>query len=261
MTAYAATLESIQEAQNRIAPYAHRTPVLTCSTLDKLAGRELFFKCENLQKVGAFKFRGACNAILRLPAEIASQGVVTHSSGNHTQAVALAASIRGIDAHIVMPTNAPHVKRRAVEGYGARIYPCEPTLAAREALAAEVIQKTGATLIPPYDHPDIIAGQGTVGLELMEQVQSLCDRGRSGADKPTRARQEADLGQQLLHVSAPGRLDALVAPGGGGGLCRGVFSVGCGLFAAEWGFEVVADEFDGWVEASARGTFCVWGRA
>ena len=239
MTAYAATLESIQEAQNRIAPYAHRTPVLTCSTLDKLAGRELFFKCENLQKVGAFKFRGACNAILRLPAEIASQGVVTHSSGNHTQAVALAASIRGIDAHIVMPTNAPHVKRRAVEGYGARIYPCEPTLAAREALADEVVKQTGATLIPPYDHPDVIAGQGTVGLELMEQVPSLCDRGRSGADTPNRACKEAALGQQGSHVSAPGRLDAIVAPVGGGGLISGVSIAARGLdpairlFAAE----------------------------
>ena len=247
MTAYAATLESIQEAQNRIAPYAHRTPVLTCSTLDKLAGRELFFKCENLQKVGAFKFRGACNAILRLPAEIASQGVATHSSGNHAQAVALAASIRGIDAHIVMPTNAPHVKRRAVEGYGARIYPCEPTLAAREALAAEVIEKTGATLIPPYDHPDVIAGQGTVGLELMEQVPSL--QGSSWARGGSLPDTDSDAQQRSTAATGvPARrddertelaLDAIVAPVGGGGLISGVSIAARGLdpvirlFAAE----------------------------
>ena len=189
MTVYAANLETVREAEARIAPYAHRTPVMTCATLDAAAGRELFFKCENLQKVGAFKFRGACNAVLRLPADVASRGVVTHSSGNHAQALALAASIRGIEAHIVMPDNAPGVKRRAVEGYGATVYPCEPTLSAREALAGKVVEQTGATLIPPYDHPDIIAGQGTAGLELMAQVE---------------------------------RLDAVIAPVGGGGLVSGI---------------------------------------
>lgn len=162
---------------------------MTCSTLDKLSGRELFFKCENFQKVGAFKFRGACNAVLRLPADVASRGVVTHSSGNHAQALALAASIRGIDAHVVMPHNAPTVKRRAVEHYGAKIYPCEPTLAARETLAAQVIQETGATLIPPYDHPDIIAGQGTMAIEFIEQAEGL---------------------------------DAIMAPVGGGGMISGI---------------------------------------
>jgi threonine dehydratase len=189
MTTYATDLQAVQEAQVRIAPYAHRTPVLTCSTLDQLSGCELFFKCENLQKVGAFKFRGACNAVLRLPNDVAAHGVVTHSSGNHAQALALAASIRGIEAHVVMPKNAPSVKHRAVEGYGARIHPCEPTLRARETLATQVIERTGATFIPPYDHPDIIAGQGTMALELMEQAEAL---------------------------------DALIAPVGGGGMISGI---------------------------------------
>lgn len=189
MATYAANLEAVRDAQARIAPYAHRTPVMTCATLDKLSGRELLFKCENLQKVGAFKFRGACNAVLRLPASRAVRGVLTHSSGNHAQALALAASIRGVEAHVVMPHSAPAVKRRAVEGYGARVYSCEPTLQAREALAAEVMDHTGATFIPPYDHPDIIAGQGTIALELMEQAN---------------------------------RLDAIVAPVGGGGMVSGI---------------------------------------
>lgn len=203
---YAANLEAVQEAHLRITPYAHRTPVMTCATLNNLSGCNLFFKCENLQKVGAFKFRGACNTVLRLPADVASRGVVTHSSGNHAQALALAASIRGIEAHVIMPSNAPNVKRRAVEGYGATVYPCAPTLSARETLAAEVTEQTGGTLIPPYDHPDIIAGQGTVGLELMEQVE---------------------------------RLDAIVAPVGGGGLISGISVAVKGLdkrvrlFAAE----------------------------
>ncbi|MHC4696080.1 MAG: pyridoxal-phosphate dependent enzyme [Planctomycetota bacterium] len=206
MKAYAANLEDVREAQLRINPYAHRTPVMTCLTLNKLAGRELFFKCENFQKVGAFKFRGACNAVLRLPDGIASRGVVTHSSGNHAQALALAASIRGIQAHMVMPNNASIVKRRAVEDYGATVYPCEPTLEARETRAAEVIERTGAAMIPPYDHPDIIAGQGTVALELLEQTE---------------------------------RLDAIVAPVGGGGLMSGICIAATGvdprirLFAAE----------------------------
>ncbi len=206
MTIYATNLESMREAHLRITPYAHRTPVMTCATLNSLSGCRLFFKCENFQKAGAFKFRGACNAVLRLPADVASRGVVTHSSGNHAQALALAASIRGIEAHVIMPTNAPSVKRRAVDGYEATVYPCAPTLSAREALAAEVTEQTGATLIPPYDHPDIIAGQGTVGLELMEQVECL---------------------------------DAIVAPIGGGGLISGISVAVKGLdtrvrlFAAE----------------------------
>src|SRR5712692_10036948 len=150
MTTYAADLQSVRAAAQRLAGLAHRTPVMTCATFDRLAGRSLFFKCENFQKVGAFKFRGACNAILKLPAEAAARGVVTHSSGNHAQALALAARLRGIPAHIVMPSNASPVKRRAVEGYGGRVIECAPTLEAREATAAAVLAETGGTLIPPY---------------------------------------------------------------------------------------------------------------
>src|SRR5213080_1045903 len=129
----AVTLDDVRAAAARIAGLAHRTPVATCATLDQLAGRRLFFKCEHLQKVGAFKFRGACNAVMKLAPEVAARGVVTHSSGNHAQALALAARLRGVPAHVVMPDNAPAVKRRAVEGYGARVLLCAPTLPAREA--------------------------------------------------------------------------------------------------------------------------------
>lgn len=172
-TAYAATLDSIREAARRIKPHAHRTPVMTCSTLSDRAGLDLRLKCENFQKVGAFKFRGACNAVFRLSDSEARRGVVTHSSGNHAQALALAARIRGIPAHIVMPRNAPAVKREAVEGYGGIVYPCEPTVADREATADRVRAETGATLIPPYNHPDVIAGQGTIALEFLEQCPDL----------------------------------------------------------------------------------------
>lgn len=185
---YAATYEDVLAAAARIRGLAHRTPVMTCEALDALAGRKIFLKCENLQKVGAFKFRGASHAVSRLGDEEARRGVVTHSSGNHAQALALAARLRGIPAWIVMPTDAPGVKRRAVEGYGATVVPCAPTLAARESTAAEVVSRTGATLIPPYNHPDIIAGQGTAALELLEEV--------------------------------PG-LDVVIAPVGGGGLMSG----------------------------------------
>ncbi len=170
---YAASIDTIREAAERIAPWVHRTPVMTSSTLDDRTGRKVFLKCENLQKIGAFKFRGACNAVMKLSDDEASRGVVTHSSGNHAQAVALAAKLRGIPAHIVMPKTAMRVKRAAVEGYGAEVHACEPTLPAREELAAKVIEKTGGTLIPPYDHADVIAGQGTTALELFEQVPDL----------------------------------------------------------------------------------------
>src|SRR5713226_8304264 len=143
MPTYAADLEAVREAAQRIAGLAHRTPVMTCATLDRLAGRSLFFKCENFQKVGAFKFRGACNAVLKLPAAVAARGVVTHSSGNHAQALALAAKLRGIPAHVVMPSSASPVKRRAVDGYGGRVIECAPTLEAREINAAAVIAETG----------------------------------------------------------------------------------------------------------------------
>ncbi len=206
MTTYAADLPGVQEAARRIAGLAHRTPVATCATLDRLAGCRLFFKCEHLQKAGAFKFRGAANAVFKLSEEAARRGVVTHSSGNHAQALALAARLRGIAAHVVMPRNASPVKRRAVEDYGARVIPCEPTLPARESTAAAVLAETGGTLIPPYDHPDVIAGQGTAALELLEQVPDL---------------------------------DAVVAPVGGGGLVSGLCAAGKGvkpalrIFAAE----------------------------
>src|SRR5579875_524694 len=189
MPPFAVDIADIQQARQRLAGRAHRTPVMTCTTLDRMAGRALFFKCEQFQKAGAFKFRGACNAVLRLPPETAARGVVTHSSGNHAQALALAAALRGIPAHLVMPRNASPVKRRAVEKYGGRVIECEPTLAARETTAAAVLAETGATLVPPYNHPDVIAGQGTIALELLEQVPQL---------------------------------DAVVVPIGGGGLMAGV---------------------------------------
>ena len=186
---YAITLDDVRNAAKRIACWAHRTPIMTCATLDRLAERQLFFKCEQWQKVGAFKFRGACNAVLNLSDADARRGVVTHSSGNHAQALALAAKLRGIPAHIVMPRNATPVKRRAVEDYGANVIECEPTLSSREVTVAEVQQRTGAILIPPYNHADVMAGQGTVALEMLEDLPDL---------------------------------DAIVAPIGGGGLMAGV---------------------------------------
>ena len=182
------TLEQVRAAAARIAPHAHRTPVLTCRALDKITGARLHFKCENLQKVGAFKFRGACNAVLSLSDERAARGVLTHSSGNHAQALALAARIRGVTATIVMPTTAPAVKVSAVEGYGGRILRCAPTQADRERVARQALEETGAELVHPYDDPRIIAGQGTAALELLEQA---------------------------------GELDLVLAPVGGGGLMSG----------------------------------------
>src|SRR5688572_4788952 len=189
MTAYAITIEDVRAAAGRIAGWAQRTPVLTCATLNRRAGKSLFFKCEQWQKVGAFKFRGACNAIRKLTPDVAAAGVVTHSSGNHAQAVALAARMRGIPAHIVMPRTAPRVKRNAVKEYGGRVIECEPNLAARETTTAKVQKETGATLVPPYNHPDVMAGQGTIALELLEQAPLL---------------------------------EAIVAPVGGGGLISGL---------------------------------------
>jgi threonine dehydratase/serine racemase len=164
------TLSDIRDAARRIAPYAHRTPVMTSAFFDRTLSARLFFKCENLQKVGAFKFRGACNAVFSLPEDSLRTGVATHSSGNHAQALALAAKLRGTRAYIVMPRNAPAVKRQAVADYGAEIIPCEPTVADREATADRVVAQTGATLIHPYNDPRIIAGQGTAALELLEDV-------------------------------------------------------------------------------------------
>lgn len=166
-------LDDIRQAHARIRPYVHRTPVLTSSLLDREAGARLFFKCENFQKAGAFKSRGACNAVFSLSEAVAQRGVATHSSGNHAAALARAAALRGIAAHIVMPRNAPKPKQQAVAGYGGRIVFCEPTLADRERTCADVIAATGASLIHPYNDPRIIAGQGTAVIELLEQVPDL----------------------------------------------------------------------------------------
>ncbi|AUX32701.1 MULTISPECIES: pyridoxal-phosphate dependent enzyme [Sorangium] len=182
------TIEDIRRAAARLAPHAHVTPVMTSRTIDGMAGARVFFKCENLQRVGAFKFRGACNAVLALSDEDARRGVATHSSGNHAAALALAARIRGVPAHIVMPESAPAVKRAAVEGYGARIVTCAPTLRSREETLARVLSETGAILVHPYNDAHVIAGQGTAALELASQVENL---------------------------------DAVVAPVGGGGLLSG----------------------------------------
>jgi threonine dehydratase/serine racemase len=187
-TVYACDLDAVREAEKRIAGVVHRTPVMTSEMLDRLARRQVFVKCENLQKTGAFKYRGATNAIRKLDPALASRGVVTHSSGNHAQALALAARVRGVPAYIVMPQTAPQVKRAAVEGYGGIVTLCEPTLPAREETAARLVAETGANLIPPFEHPDVIAGQGTAALELLEDVPDL---------------------------------DAIITPVGGGGLLAG----------------------------------------
>lgn len=166
-------LRDIREAADRIAPFIHRTPILTCSALDEMAGAKLYFKCENFQKVGAFKIRGATNAVQALSDEVASRGVATHSSGNHAAALAQAAFKRKIPAHIVMPENSPQVKKNAVAGYGADITLCESTLDARERTLAEVVDQTGASFIPPYNDYRIIAGQATAALELLEDCPDL----------------------------------------------------------------------------------------
>ena len=166
-------LADVREAAARIRPFAHRTPVLTCSSLDAMIGTSLFFKCENFQKVGAFKFRGACNAVFSLRDEEARRGVATHSSGNHAAALSLAARLRGVPAHVVMPRTSRAVKQAAVAGYGGRIVLCEPTLEAREATLAQVVAETGASVVHPYNDPRVIAGQGTAALELVEDVPGL----------------------------------------------------------------------------------------
>jgi threonine dehydratase len=163
----------IEDAATRIANFVHRTPIMTCKSIDEIAGCEIFFKCENLQKVGAFKMRGASNAVLQLTPGQKAKGVATHSSGNHAQALALSAKMAGCKAYIVMPSNAPAVKKAAVEGYGATIIECEPTLKARESNLARVVKETGATFIHPYDNYSIIAGQATAAKEVFEEIQNL----------------------------------------------------------------------------------------
>ncbi len=189
-------IETIRNAADRLAGRIHRTPVMRSRILDAHCGAELHFKCENLQRGGSFKIRGALNAVFSLAEEPASRGVVTHSSGNFAAALALAAGERGIPAHLVMPENAPAVKREAVAAYGGIIHSCASTLAAREEGAARVQAETGATFLHPYDNHDIIAGQGTAALELLDQA--------------------ADL-------------DCLIAPVGGGGLMSGCAVAGRAL--------------------------------
>jgi threonine dehydratase len=188
MTDANVTLDDVLDAAVRIAPHAHVTPVMRSRTLDALVGARLYFKCENLQRGGAFKFRGACNAVWSLDAAEAARGVVTHSSGNHGAALALAARTRGIAAHVVVPEGSVKSKLIAIETYGATLHFCAPTIAAREAAAERLRAQTGATLVHPFTDPRVIAGQGTSALELLHQS---------------------------------GGLDALIAPIGGGGLIGG----------------------------------------
>ncbi len=167
------TFDDVLQARARIREVVHHTPVLTSRLLNAMSGTELFFKCENFQRVGAFKFRGASNAVFALPESQLARGVATHSSGNHAQALALAARIKGVPAYIVMPQNSPAVKVAAVKAYGAHITFCEPTLQAREETLERVVSETGAVFIHPYNHPLVIAGQGTAALELLEKVPQL----------------------------------------------------------------------------------------
>jgi len=166
-------LAAIRAAHERIAPRIHRTPAITCATLDEIAGAKLFFKCENLQKTGSFKIRGATNAVFSLSDAEVRNGVCAPSSGNHAAALALAARWRGVPAYLVMPSNSSATKKRAVESYGGQVTECEPNMASREAISAEVMQRTGARLVHPYNDPRVIAGQGTAALELIEDVPDL----------------------------------------------------------------------------------------
>ena len=166
-------LTDIQAAHSRIKSFIHHTPVMKSQQLNELFNCDLFFKCENFQKVGAFKFRGATNALLSMTSEEKSKGVITHSSGNHAAALALAARMNGVKANIVMPDNAPIVKKNAVAGYGAEITFCKPTLQAREDTTRMIMKKTGATLIHPYDNFNVICGQGTAALELLQEKDDL----------------------------------------------------------------------------------------
>lgn len=169
------TLADIRAAHTRIRDRIHRTPVMSSAALNEKAGAQLFFKCENLQKIGAFKARGATNAVALLSEEQARRGVVTHSSGNHAAALARAARLRGIPAYIVMPSNSPQAKLASVLRYGAEVIQCEPTMTARENTANSVVERTGATFIHPYNDERVMAGQGTTALELLEDVPDLTD--------------------------------------------------------------------------------------
>jgi len=163
----------IEKAHERIKPFIHKTPVLTSQTINTISGAEIFFKCENFQKIGAFKIRGGMNSVLSLPEEKRRKGIATHSSGNHAQAIAFAAKEVGTKAFIVMPDNSPKVKVDAVKGYGAEIFFCEPNQQAREKLLQEIVDKTGAEFIHPYNNDDVITGQATCAKELIEEVPVL----------------------------------------------------------------------------------------
>ncbi len=199
-------IETVEEAHKRIKPFIHKTPVLQSRSINELAGTSLFFKCENMQRGGAFKARGAFNASLQLSKEELLKGVATHSSGNHATALSLAARTLGIPAYIVMPSNSKKIKIQSVQAFGGKITFCEPNLKARESTLNEVISKTGAVFIPPYDDYRIIAGQATAAKEFLEEIPQL---------------------------------DAIIAPVGGGGLLAGTaisskyFSDKCISFAAE----------------------------
>jgi len=183
--------ETINEAHDRIRPFIHRTPVLTCQTINGRAGADLYFKCENFQKIGAFKARGGLNAVLQVAENQEGTAITTHSSGNHAQAVAFAARQVGLPAYIVMPSTAPQVKKDAVRGYGAEVIECEPTLEAREQGVLDVMARTGAVLVHPFDDDRVIAGQATAAKELIE-----------------------DYGQETP-------FNVILAPVGGGGLLSG----------------------------------------
>lgn len=200
----ACDIDDIRAAHDRILPWIHRTPVMTSEMLDGLAGASVFFKCENLQKAGAFKSRGAVNAVFSLSDDEARRGVATHSSGNHGSALARAAKLRGIPAWIVVPENAKAAKKATIRQYGGQVIECESTLAARETTLAKVVEETGAVFIPPYDDDRIIAGQGTAALELCGQVKNL---------------------------------DCIIAPVGGGGLLAGT-----ALVCAEYGLKAFGAE-------------------
>lgn len=169
----AITRDILDAARNRIQPYIYQSPVLTCSYINELLGGELFFKCENFQKIGAFKIRGGMNAVLSLSEEERKKGIATHSSGNHAQAIALAARMVGTRAYIVMPENSPQVKINAVRGYGAEVFLCAPTLEARESTLQEVVNRTGATFIHPFNDERVIAGQASCAKELLDEIPGL----------------------------------------------------------------------------------------
>ncbi len=200
------TKEHIEQAHERIKPFIHQTPVLTCSTINEMAGASLFFKCENFQKIGAFKIRGGMNAVLSLPADKLTKGIATHSSGNHAQAIAYAAKQTGTKAYIVMPNNSPNVKVNAVKGYGAEVTFCEPNQQAREATLQQIVDRTGAEFVHPYNDDRVITGQATCAKELIEEIPQL---------------------------------EVLIAPVGGGGLLSGTalsahyFSPGTVVYAGE----------------------------